>query len=83
MNVRPGGKQPIMRDGWYMSEGRIRIKMKQPMVFTSGPKKGIAKGLRVVCTERFGEDAVQGKDQAIEIIPTKYTWGHILSWAVR
>ena len=33
------------------------------MVFTEGPLKGKAKGLRVVCEERFGADAVRGERQ--------------------
>ena len=33
------------------------------MVWESGPRKGKAKGLKVVCTERFGEDAVKGLRQ--------------------
>ena len=31
------------------------------MVFTDGPNAGKAKGLKLVCEERFGENAVQGK----------------------
>ena len=54
MNVNPGGKQPIMRPGWYR---RGNLKFKQHMVFEDGR----AKGLRAVCLERFGEAAVQGK----------------------
>ena len=30
------------------------------MVFEEGPNEGIAKGLREVCRERFGEDLVKG-----------------------
>ena len=33
------------------------------MVFQEGPDKGKAKGLRQVCTERFGPEAVKGKLQ--------------------
>ena len=54
MNVHPGGKQPIMRPGWY-KKGVLKIV--QHMVFPDGR----AKGLRAVCLERFGEAAVVGK----------------------
>ena len=37
------------------------------MVFLDGPNMGLAKGLRVVCQERFGENAVNGKTSAIYI----------------
>ena len=47
-----------MRPGWYM-RGTLRIK--QHMVFPDGPFAGQAKGLRVVCQERFGDEAVKGK----------------------
>ena len=53
MNVNPGGKQPLMRPGWYR---RGPLKIKQNMVFVDGPNIGLAKGLRVVCHERFGEN---------------------------
>ena len=57
MNVRPGGKQPCMRPGWYRRGG---VRWRQSMVFESGPLKGQPKGLREVCRERFGEDRVKG-----------------------
>ena len=57
MNVNPGGKQPLMRPGWYR---RGPLKIKQNMVFVDGPNIGLAKGLRVVCHERFGESCIQG-----------------------
>ena len=46
-----------MRPGWYAMGPMI---VKQHMVFPDGPNAGLAKGLRVVCQERFGEEAVQG-----------------------
>ena len=46
-----------MRPGWYAMGPLI---VKQHMVFPDGPNAGLAKGLRVVCQERFGEEAVQG-----------------------
>ena len=64
MNVNPGGKQPLMRPGWFR---RGPLKIKQHMVFLEGPNMGLAKGLRVVCQERFGENAVNGKTSAIYI----------------
>ena len=33
------------------------------MVFPDGPYRGMAKGLRQVCIERFGPDSVKGKKQ--------------------
>ena len=52
-----GGKQPLMRPGWYR---RGCLKIKQHMVFQDGPHMGKAKGLKFVCMERFGQEAVQG-----------------------
>ena len=59
MNVNPGGKQPLMRPGWFVNKMGLRIK--QHMVFPDGPFEGKPKGLRAVCQERFGEDFVKGK----------------------
>ena len=56
-----GGKQPLMKDGYF--ENSEEEKVTQPMVFQEGPDKGKAKGLRQVCTERFGPEAVKGKLQ--------------------
>ena len=58
MNVHPGGKQPYMRPGWFK---RGPVKFIQHMVFMDGPNKGLQKGLRAVCQERFGEQAVIGE----------------------
>ena len=52
-----GGKQPMMRPGWY-TKGGVRIK--QYMVYQGGVHAGKPKGLKAVCEERFGVDAVQG-----------------------
>ena len=46
-----------MRPGWYRIGG---LKMIQHMVFQEGPRAGEAKGLKVVCSERFGPEAVEG-----------------------
>ena len=59
MNVRPGGKQPRMRAGWFMRGG---MRWRQSMVFEDGPLRGQPKGLREVCLERFGEEAVKGRE---------------------
>ena len=56
MNVNPGGKQPLMRPGWYIRRG---LRYTQHMVFKGGVRAGQAKGLRAVCQERFGEDMVE------------------------
>ena len=60
MNVNPGGKQPLMRPGWYIRAG---LRFKQPMVFGGGRFAGMAKGLREVCLERFGEDIIKGRTE--------------------
>ena len=46
-----------MRAGWYR---KGPLKIKQHMVFQQGPNTGLAKGLKAVCSERFGEKAVTG-----------------------
>ncbi|EER03147.1 hypothetical protein Pmar_PMAR018403 [Perkinsus marinus ATCC 50983] len=62
MNVKPGGKQPRMRAGWYERDGRRVV---QEMVFPVNHPRyaGLPKGLRQVVLERFGEAAVVGKKQ--------------------
>ena len=57
MNVNPGGKQPLMRPGWFVKHG---FRFTQHMVFEGGRFAGQAKGLRAVCEERFGVEAVKG-----------------------
>lgn len=52
-----GGKQPKMRAGYYR---RGPLKIKQHMVYQEGPNTGLAKGLKAVCCERFGEEAILG-----------------------
>lgn len=51
MNIRPGGKQAFMKDGWYICEGQ---KVKQSMVFPpnhrENPKE--QKGIKAVLIER-------------------------------
>ena len=48
----------------------ISIKIEQSMIWERGPLKGQAKGLKAVCTERFGPQAVVGlkQDQLIELL---------------
>ena len=55
--VTDGGKQPLMRPGYHY---RGNIKFKQHMVYQKGDKKGMAKGLRTVIAERYGDEAVKG-----------------------
>ena len=57
MNVNPGGRQPLMRPGWYEKDG---VRVSQSMVFEDGRYTGLAKGLKAVCEERFGADLVKG-----------------------
>ena len=51
----------MMKDGFFTNT--LGEKVVQPMVFASGPYKGLAKGLKQVCLERFGQESVQGKKQ--------------------
>ena len=64
MNMGVGGKQRKMRNGYYFmdNEDGESIRIEQSMVFEEDHEKaGMAKGLKVVCTERFGEEFVRGK----------------------
>ncbi|KAF4680911.1 hypothetical protein FOZ60_012833 [Perkinsus olseni] len=60
MNVKPGGKQPKMRNGWFWKAGKRQT---QTMVYPDDHPEypGQAKGLRQVCVERFGEATINGK----------------------
>jgi hypothetical protein len=53
MNMRPGGKQAIMRDGWYVVHGQ---KVVQPMSFPLDHEipalRGVPKGMKQVLQER-------------------------------
>lgn len=51
MNVKPGGKQARMRDGWYEVNGHKTV---QPMIFPSDhpTHPGEPKGMKAVLTER-------------------------------
>ena len=50
-----------MKDGYYTTPaGEVVV---QPMVFREGPNQGLAKGLKQVCLERFGPEAIKGKKQ--------------------
>ena len=51
MNVRPGGKQAKIRNGWYKKNGEI---LQQPMVFPADHLMypGQEKGIKVVLAER-------------------------------
>jgi hypothetical protein len=51
MNVRPGGKQARMRDGWFIRNGE---KIIQPMIFPShhSTNPSEPKGIKAVLTER-------------------------------
>ena len=50
-----------MKPGYYINEHGERVD--QEMVFSDGPHEGLAKGLKQVCLERFGAEAVEGKRQ--------------------
>ena len=67
MNKTSGGKQPKMRDTEFEKDGVVT---EQSMVFTEGPMKGEAKGLKVVLSERYGEDFVKGMllDELTEVM---------------
>ena len=51
MNMRPGGKQARLRDGWYRKDGRQVI---QPMIFPSDHPEfaNEPKGIKQVLVER-------------------------------
>jgi hypothetical protein len=51
MNMKPGGKQAKLRDGWYMQNG---VRVTQKMCFPSNHTEfsGEAKGIRQVLVER-------------------------------
>ena len=50
-----------MKDGYFDNADGIRES--QPMIFPDGLHKGLAKGLKQVCLERFGPEAIKGKIQ--------------------
>ena len=52
MNLRPGGKQAYMRDGWYLDDANNKII--QPMVFPPDHPDfpGLPKGMKQVLIER-------------------------------
>ena len=47
----------------YITHVTFRVQVVQSMVWQDGPLKGQAKGLRKVCSERFGDSAVAGVKQ--------------------
>jgi hypothetical protein len=50
MNLNPGGKQAVLRHGWFEQGGRL---VEQEMTFPSNhPKAGITKGIKQVLQER-------------------------------
>ena len=51
----------MMKDGYFENSDGVQVS--QQMVFQDGPDKGLAKGLKQVCLERFGADAIKGKIQ--------------------
>ena len=62
MNVNPGGKQGILRDGWYIHDGQRVV---QPMVFPPDRRSetpSIAKGIKAVMKERgIWQEKLRGK----------------------
>lgn len=61
MNVNPGGKQSLTRDGWYLHNGR---KIIQPMVFPRNHPTHLsaAKGIKVVMKDwGIWNDRLRGK----------------------
>jgi len=51
MNIKPGGKQAHMHDGWFMQEGwRISQEMRYPADHAEYPNQ--PKGIKAVLTER-------------------------------
>ena len=63
MNVRPGGKQARMRNGWFLRDGQ---KISQPMVFPCDHPDFLnePKGIKTVLTERgLFQSGLRGKCQ--------------------
>ena len=48
-----------MKPGYFTNVQGVKVA--QPMIFEDGPNKGLAKGLKQVCIERFGPESVKGK----------------------
>ena len=72
MNVNRAGRQPLMRPGWFIKRN---LRFTQHMVFEGGMFAGQAKGLRVVCEERFGADAVKGSIwNVMNCLPYRYVF---------
>ena len=57
LKVNSGGKQPLMHPGWFVKH---EVWFKQTMVFEEGRFAGQANGLRAVCEDTFGLEAVKG-----------------------
>jgi hypothetical protein len=72
MNVKPGGKQNILRDTEWTDEHNETHK--QSMVFTTGPLKGQPKGLRQVLRER----GLLGEDDTLTARALRYTSTQLL-----
>ena len=75
MNVNPGGKQSVMRPGWFVRNG---VRFRQHMVFEGGQYEGLPKGLRQVCLERFGAEAITGEYRQTTVIKIVYTHSSFL-----
>lgn len=65
MNVRPGGKQPKMRDGWYLDKSGNRIV--QPMVDSNGEPKG----LKIVLEERGLWKAGMIQEEMVDLLSSQ------------
>jgi hypothetical protein len=61
MNVKVGGKVPVMRDTVW--KGR-----RQSMVVESGPDKGLPKGLRLVTQERHLWRDDMNKQELVDVL---------------
>ena len=61
MNLTDGGKQRLQRPTYfdYQTEEGQTIRVNQSLVFEEGEKKGQAKGLKTVCLERYGPEAIK------------------------
>ena len=57
LNAKKMNVNRVGRPGWFIKRN---LRFTQHMVFEGGMFAGQAKGLRVVCEERFGADAVKG-----------------------
>ena len=65
LNVRPGGAQPIQRDGWYVNAAGEEVQQQMYFV-TDGPP--IAKGMQQILTERSLHKPKMRKEEMVQML---------------